>query len=168
MTNYIIIIIINKAVLDRKMSSCSSFWGELVKNFNKTPALRPGMKGLRPGARLSIYNVAPLVKKFNKTQLILPKTQLIPPHNLVSQLNLTPNAAKFLLSQVIDMGKVAAPLIVKNFNKIARATPYIAAPFPGPSRSSFRSSFGPSSRPTTLPDGVAAAEGSRRSSDRIC
>lgn len=88
------------------------------------------MKGLRPGARLSTYNVAPLVKKSNKTQLLF-----------------TSNAAKFLLSQAIDKAEVAAPLIVKNFNKIARADLNIAAPFPGPSRSSFRSSFGPSSAP---------------------
>lgn len=100
------------------MSSCSSFWGELVKNFNKTPTLRPGPKGLRPGARLSTHNVAPLVKKFNKTQLIPPKTQLIWPQNPVSQLLFAPNAAKFLLSQAIDKAEVAAPLIVKNFNKI--------------------------------------------------
>ena len=75
------------------------------------------------------------------------------------QLLFTPNAAKFLLSQAIDKAEVAAPLIVKNFNKIARAGLDIAAPFPGPSRSSFRSSFGPSSRPTTLPDAVVVAEG---------
>ena len=100
------------------MSSCSSFWGKLVKNFNKTPALRPGTKGLRPGARLSIHNVAPLVKKFNKTQLFPPQTQLISPLFPSMQLLFAPNAAKFLLSQAIDMGKVAAPLIVKNFNKI--------------------------------------------------
>ena len=52
------------------MSSCSSFWGELVKNLNKTPVLRPETKELRPGARLSTYNVAPLVKKSKKTQLL--------------------------------------------------------------------------------------------------
>lgn len=140
------------------MSSCSSFWGELVGNFNKTPALRPETKGLRPGARLSIYNVAPLVKKSNKTQLFSPQTQLFSPQNMSLQLLFAPNAAKFLLSQAIDRAEVAAPLIVKNFNKIARAALYIAAPFPGPSRSSFRSSFGPSSRPTTLPGVVVAAE----------
>ena len=71
------------------------------------------MKGLRPGARLSTYNVAPLVKKSNKMQLLF-----------------TLNAAKFLLSQAIDKAEVAAPLIVKNFNKIARAGLNIAAPFP--------------------------------------
>lgn len=71
------------------------------------------MKGLRPGARLSTYNVAPLVKKSNKMQLLF-----------------TSNAAKFLLSQAIDKAEVAAPLIVKNFNKIARADLNIAALFP--------------------------------------
>lgn len=104
------------------MSSCSSFWGELVKKFNKSPALRPEMKGLRPGARLSTYNVAPLVKKSNKTQLISPR-------NIGLQLLFTSNAAKFLLSQAIDKAEVAAPLIVKNFNKIARADLNIAALF---------------------------------------
>lgn len=115
------------------MSSCSSFWGELVKSFNKTPALRSETRGLRPGARLSIHNVAPLVKKSNKTQLISPQ-------NMSLQFLFTPNAAKFLLSQAIDKVEVAAPLIVKNFNKIAPADLNIAAPFPGPSRSSFRPS----------------------------
>lgn len=110
------------------MSSCSSFWGELVKNFNKTPALRLEMKGLRPGARLSTYNVAPLVKKSNKTQLFSPQTQLISPQNMSLQLLFTSNAAKFLLSQAIDKAEVAAPLIVKNFNKIAQAGLNIAAP----------------------------------------
>jgi len=46
------------------------------------------------------------------------------------QLLFTSNAAKFLLSQTIDKAEVAAPLIVKNFNKIARAALYIAAPSP--------------------------------------
>lgn len=109
------------------------------------------MKELRPGARLSTYNVAPLVKKSNKTQLFSPQ-------NMSLQLLFTSNAAKFLLSQAIDKAEVAAPLIVKNFNKIARADLNIAAPFPSPSRSSFRSSFGLSSRPTTLPGVVVAAE----------
>lgn len=120
--------------------------------------LRSETKGLRPGARLSIYNVAPLVKKSNKTQLFPPQTQLISPQNMSLQLLFTSNAAKFLLSQVIDRAEVAAPLIVKNFNKIARVALYIAAPFLGPSRSSFRSSFGPSSRPAILPGVVVAAE----------
>ena len=111
------------------MSSCSSLWGELVKNFNKTPALRPETKGLRPGARLSIHNVASLVKKSNKTQLFSPQTQLISPQNMSLQLLFAPNAAKFLLSQAIDRAEVAAPLIVKNFNKIARADLDIAAAF---------------------------------------
>ena len=39
------------------------------------------------------------------------------------QLLFTPNAAKFLLSQAIDRVEVAAPLIVKTFNKIAQAAP---------------------------------------------
>lgn len=116
------------------------------------------MKELRPGARLSTYNVAPLVKKSNKTQLFSPQTQLFSPQNMSLQLLFAPNAAKFLLSQAIDRAEVAAPLIVKNFNKIARADLNIAAPFPSPSRSSFRSSFGLSSRPTTLPGVVVATE----------
>ena len=93
--------------------------------------------------------------------------QLFSPQNMSLQLLFAPNAAKFLLSQAIDKAEVAAPLIVKNFDKIARAALYIAAPFPGPSRSSFRSSFGPSSRPTTLPGASSPRSGSRRSSNEF-
>lgn len=107
--------------MTEKCQVAAPFGGELVKNFNKTPALRPEMKGLRPGARLSTYNVAPLVKKSNKMQLFSPR-------NMSLQLLFAPNAAKFLLSQAIDKAEVAAPLIVKNFNKIAWAGLNIAAP----------------------------------------
>ena len=106
--------------MTEKCQVAAPFGGELVKNFNKTPALRPETKGLRPGARLSTHNVAPLVKKSNKTQLFSPQMQLISPQNMSLQLLFAPNAAKFLLSQAIDKAEVTAPLIVKNFNKIAR------------------------------------------------
>lgn len=149
------------------MSSCSSFWGKLVKNFNKTPALRPRSKELRPGARLSTYNVAPLVKRFKKTQLFSPQTQLISPQNTVSQLLFAPNAAKFLLSQTIDKAEVAAPLIVKNFNKspgppltsqllspvqVAAhfAAPLVQVPAPPPFHARSSSQRGPDAAPMNL------------------
>ena len=150
------------------MSSCSSFWGELVKNVNKTPALRPETKGLRPGARLSIHNVAPLDKKSNKTQLLFTPNaaHFAPKHGFVAPFH--PKRRQILLSQAIDRAEVAAPLIVKTFNKIARAGLNIAAPFPGPSRSSFRSSFGPSSHPPPFQAQSSPQSGSRRSSNGIC
>ena len=143
------------------MSSCSSFWGELVKSFNKTPVLRSETKGLRPGARLSIHNVAPLVKKSNKTQLISPQ-------NMSSQLLFTPNAAKFLLSQAIDRAEVAAPLIVKIFNKIARAALYIAAPFPVQVAAHFAAPLVQVPAPPPFQAWSSPQSGSRRSSNGVC
>mgnify|MGYP001775856504 CR=1 FL=1 len=69
--------------MTEKCQVAAPFGGELVKKSNKTPALRPETKGLRPGARLSIHNVAPLDKKSNKTQLFSPQ-------NTVSQLLFAP------------------------------------------------------------------------------
>lgn len=141
--------------------------GELVKNFNKTPALRPETKGLRPGTRLSIYNVAPLVKKSNKTQLFSPQTQLFSPKNMSLQLLFVPNAAKFLLSQAIDRAEVAAPLIVKNFNKIARAALYIAAPFLGPDAAHFAAPLVQIPAPPPFQAWSSPQSGSRRSSNEF-
>lgn len=80
------------------------------------------------------------------------------------QLLFTPNAAKFLLSQAIDRAEVAAPLIVKNFNKIARppstsqllspvqvaahfAAPLVQVPPRHPSRRGRRRRVGPEAAP---------------------
>ena len=150
------------------MSSCSSFWGELVKNLNKTPVLRSETKELRPGARLSTYNVAPLTKKSKKTQLFSPQTQLISPLFPSMQLNLTPNAAKFLLSQAIDRAEVTAPLIVKNFNKIARAALYIAAPSPVQVAAHFAAPLVQVPAPPPFQAWSSPQSGSRYSSHGIC
>ena len=59
--------------MTEKCQVAAPFGGELVKKSNKTPVLRSETKGLRPGARLSIHNVAPLSEKSNKTQLFSPQ-----------------------------------------------------------------------------------------------
>ena len=51
-----------------------------------------------------------------------------PKHEFVAPFH--PKCRQILLSQAIDKAEVAAPLIVKNFNKIARAGLNIAAPSP--------------------------------------